>query len=66
MYGAAGYIQSPGINQKGNKKERMYTYNWVTLLDGRNYHNIVNQLHLDNNNQKKLELIFGFSGQRPK
>jgi len=31
------------------EKECMYMSDWVTLLDSRNWHNIVNQLYFDKN-----------------
>ena len=31
----------------------MYTYDWVTLLYSRNWHNIVNQLYFNKKENKK-------------
>ena len=30
-----------------NMKKNVYTYNWITWLDDRNYHNTVNQLYFN-------------------
>ena len=41
------YIQYPGINHNGKEyeKERIHTYNQITVLYSRNYHNTANQLY---------------------
>ena len=33
--------------EKNIKKERLYVYNWVTLLYSRDWHDIVNQLYFN-------------------
>ena len=35
----------------------MHVYNLFTLLDSRNYYNIVNQLHANKNSSKKKEAV---------
>ena len=50
LYSTANYMQSPGIDHNGKeyfKKERLYVYNWVTLLYSRDWHSIVNQLYFN-------------------
>ena len=49
LYSTGNYIQSLGIDHDGRyyEKRNVYTYVWVTLLDSRNWHNIVNQLYFD-------------------
>ena len=46
LYSIRNYIQSPGIDRGGKeyKQEGIRVYDWVTLLNSRNWHNIVNQL----------------------
>ena len=35
----------------------IYIYDWVTLLYSRNWHNIINQLYLNDNNFKRTKQI---------
>ena len=63
LYSTGNYIQYPMINHNGKeylKKEcvcvYIYMYNWITLLYGRNKHNIVNQLYFNFKNIENLKI----------
>ena len=48
--GTEKYISSPGINHNGkNIKKNIYVCSSVTLLCSRDWHNIVNKLHFNEN-----------------
>ena len=36
------------VHHDGGRYEKKNVYDWVTLLDSRNWHNTVNQLYFDN------------------
>ena len=46
-----------GAALKKKKKVCMYMYEWVTLLYSRNWQNIINQLHFNNNHLKIAAVV---------
>ena len=47
LYSTGNYIQYSVINHIGKEYENVYVYNWVTLINSRNYRNIANQLYFN-------------------